>query len=146
MLRTYYKAFLLCLQIQTEYTTMNMNGIVFMTQTNQPPNDELKVLEQTIEKELLDLILLHLESGSLELEKAQEISKEYLALLPFHDKAELLKKLGSLSDKYQEAQEVYAKVAGDVEKEDAAERVEQMSQHIKTGNIEEALKVAKGGE
>lgn len=125
---------------------MNMNGIVFMTQTNQPPNDELKVLEQTIEKELLDLILLHLESGSLELEKAQEISKEYLALLPFHDKAELLKKLGSLSDKYQEAQEVYAKVAGDVEKEDAAERVEQMSQHIKTGNIEEALKVAKGGE
>ncbi|MBI2442740.1 MAG: hypothetical protein HYV40_02405 [Candidatus Levybacteria bacterium] len=123
-----------------------MNGIVFMTQTNQPPNDELKVLEQTIEKELLDLILLHLESGSLELEKAQEISKEYLALLPFHDKAELLKKLGSLSDKYQEAQEVYAKVAGDVEKEDAAERVEQMSQHIKTGNIEEALKVAKGGE
>ncbi len=113
--------------------------------TNQQP-DELKVLEQAVEKELLDLILLHLESGSLELEKAQEISREYLALLPFRDKAELLKKLGSLSGKYQEAQEVYTKFAAAIEKEDAAEKVEQMSQHIKSGNIEEAINVAKGGD
>ena len=117
-----------------------------MTQTNnQQPDAELKVLEQSIEKELLDLILKHLEEGGIELEKAQEISKEYLALLPFHDKAELLKKLGTLSSKYQEAQNVYAKFAGGIEKKDAAERVEQMSQHIKSGNIEEAIKVAKGG-
>ena len=98
---------------------MNMNGIVFMTQTTDQPEDELKTLEESIEKELLDLILKHLEEGTLELEKAQEISKEYLALLPFHDKPELLKKLGSLSSKYQEAQGVFAKFAGGIEKEDA---------------------------
>lgn len=124
---------------------MNMNGIVFMTQTTDQPTGELKTLEEAIEKELLDLILKHMEEGTLELEKAQEISKEYLALLPFHDKTELLKKFGTLSDKYQEAQSVYAKFAGSVEKEDSAEKIELMSQHIKTGNIEEALKIAKGG-
>lgn len=145
ILRTYYKTFLRRLQEKNKYSSMNTFGTIFMIQPDTPQvPEEMKVLEEEIEKELLDIILKHLEDGSLELEKAQEISKEYLALLPFHDKAELLKKLGTLSEKYKEAQSIFAKIAGDIEKEDSARRVEQMSQHIKNGDIEQAIKIAKG--
>jgi len=119
--------------------------ITIFTMQQTTPKPELKQLEDRIEKELLDVIIEHLKSGELELEKAQILSQEFLSLLPFHDKAELLKKLGSLSGRYQEIQMIFAKYAGELEREQSSQKVVQMTEHIKAGNIEAAIQIAKGG-
>lgn len=120
-----------------------MTTIIFSMDNTQKDQD-IKELEAQIEKELLGLITEHLKSGELELEKAQALSQEFLDLLPFHDKAELLQKLGTLSPRYAEAQAVYAKYGGDIEKQESSEKVAEMTEHIKNGQIEEAINVAKG--
>ena len=104
-----------------------------------------KELLESVERDLLDLITKHLEDNTLSLEKAQGLSKEFLAILPIHDKIDLLNKMGTLSQKYAEAQTVYAKYAGTIDNEDRQEKLDHMSELIKLGKVEEAIAVAKKG-
>jgi hypothetical protein len=110
------------------------------------PQEDIKQFEEQVERELLDAIVANLKDGTIDLDRAQLLSKEFLALIPFHDKLDLIQRLGVFSEKYQEAKAIYVKYAGKIEREDSQEKVSQMSQQIQNGNIEEAIHIAKGGE
>ncbi|KKR76809.1 MAG: hypothetical protein UU21_C0003G0002 [Candidatus Levybacteria bacterium GW2011_GWA2_40_8] len=98
---------------------------------------------EEVKKELLDLILKHLKENKIEAEKAQELARDFLSVLPIKDQLDLLNKLKNLGEKYPEAEKVYLdelQKASD-EKRDLA--LSQMSQLIKQGNIEGAIATAK---
>jgi hypothetical protein len=105
----------------------------------------LKPLIEEIEKELLDEIIKNLKENKLTVEKAQELAKEFFSLLPIEDKKDLRNKLYTLSKDNQEALGVYVHYANTYDAEERERKLTQMSQHIKNGEIEDALMVAKGG-
>lgn len=110
------------------------------------PQDDLKTFETEVEKDLLDTIVESLKDGKMELDRAQQLSQEFLKLLPFQDKKDILKRLGEFSEKYQEAKGVYVKYAAQEEAETTNDALAKMSRHIQNGDIEAAIAVAKGGE
>jgi beta-xylosidase len=77
-------------------------------------------------------------------EQAQQLAKDFLALLPVQDKKDLLDKLYQLGQNNPEAKEVYIKYAAPYFEEERLKKLQLMTQHIKLGNIEEAIQVAKG--
>lgn len=104
----------------------------------------LQALVENVEKELLDEIIKNLEQNTLSEEEAQEIAQEFLALLPIEDKQDLLKKLHELSVDHIQTQPVYLQYAKPFEEEEREKKLKQISHHIKKGQIEHALAVAKG--
>lgn len=111
-----------------------------MTQVQQ----DLKILEEHVEADLRDLLVKKLQED-MELERSQEIAQSFLELLPFADKKDLLQKFAGFSDKYPETKGVFVKYASEEEKIQTQTTLNKMSEHLKNGNIEEALKAAKGG-
>ena len=109
--------------------------------TFPPPDDPLT---EAIEKELVSHIIENLEGSKLSVEDAQKLAQEFLALLPFQDKHDLVKKLNALSHKYDEAKAVYLKFAGPIEEEERLKKIAQMAAHIKAGNVSSAIIIAKG--
>ena len=97
-----------------------------------------------VEKELLQAIITNLKAELLTEEQAQQLAKEFLALLPMEDKRDLLDKLFKLSKSHVEAKGVYLKYAKPFEEEDRQNKLTLMSQHIQDGKIEHAINVAKG--
>lgn len=98
-----------------------------------------------IEKELLAEITKNLDQEKMSPEEAEELAKEFLALLPIKDQEDLLEKLSKFSQQSTEAQGIYLKFAKPLEEEERQKKLTLMSQHIKNGEIEHALAVAKGG-
>lgn len=101
--------------------------------------EEVKI----IEKELVDLIIKHLKTNRIAVETARQQAKDFLALLPIEDQRDLLKKLRGLSEKYEEAKEVYAAELGKVNEAARQQTLNQMRMHIQAGNIEAAIAAAK---
>lgn len=96
-----------------------------------------------IEKELLDLIISHLENNQMEFPIAQKLARDFLALLPARSKVDLLEKLRVLGETYSEAQTVYLmEFSKDLQAKEQAALI-QMQQAIKQGNIDHAIAVAK---
>lgn len=98
-----------------------------------------------VEEELLREIITRLEKGSLTVDNAQKLAKEFLALLPVKDQQDLLEKLHTLSGKNTDARGIYLKYAIPLEEQERHQKLELMSKHIHSGNIEQAIAVAKGG-
>lgn len=97
-----------------------------------------------VEKELLQSIINNIKENHMTEEEARELAQEFLSLLPIEDKQDLLAKLLKLSKEHVEVKSVYLKYAKPYEEEDRQRKLTLMSQHIKDGNIEHALNVAKG--
>src|SRR5688572_30602066 len=98
-----------------------------------------------IEKELLNEIIVRLKEDKMSPQEAQQLAKDFLALLPFHDQKDLLEKLKKLSQTNYAASGVYLHYATPHEEQERQQKLELMSKHIQEGNIEHALTVAKGG-
>lgn len=98
-----------------------------------------------VEEELLYEIVKRLEENKISQEKAQQVAKEFLSFLPIQDQKDLLDKLKKLSQDNSEVQGIYLKYAKPYEEYDRHTKIKQMSEHIKKGNIEEALAIAKEG-
>ena len=105
----------------------------------------MQELIDQVERDLLAHIYTNLKENKLSGVAAQELAKEFLALLPFKDKKDLVDKLSSLGQKYPEARETYVNLGIPIEEQQRQERLDQMRTHIKSGNIDKALEVAKGG-
>lgn len=101
--------------------------------------EEVKV----IEKELLDLIIAHLKANKIEVEKARQLARDFLAVLPVKDQKDLLEKLKNLGDTYEEAKEVYATELAKVSEQVRQQTLNQMRDFIKQGNIDSAIATAK---
>jgi hypothetical protein len=109
-------------------------------------NDQsMKKLTTDIEKELLDIIIDNLDQDKITIEEAQAVSKEFLSLLPLSDKKDLLDKLYKLGQTHPETKVMYLDFAKPIEEEERQKKISLMSEHIKNGQIEHALAVAKGG-
>lgn len=96
-----------------------------------------------IEKELVELIIEHLKANKLDVEKARQQARDFLAVLPVKDQKDLLDKLKGLSEKYEEAQEIYAEEIGKIEETKRQQTLNQMRDFIQQGNIDNAIAVAK---
>lgn len=104
----------------------------------------MQTITEDIEKELFDEIVRSLEQTTITVEEAQAVAKEFLTFLPLQDKKDLLDKLYKLSIDHSETKELYLKFAKPLEEDEKQKKLTLMSQHIKNGNIEQALIVAKG--
>lgn len=98
---------------------------------------------KAIEKELLDLIIAHLKANKIEVEKARQLARDFLAVLPVKDQKDLLEKLRALGDQYEEAKEVYAQELAKVSEGIREQTLNQMRDFIKQGNIDSAIATAK---
>lgn len=97
-----------------------------------------------VESDLLTHIVEHLRGRTISVEKAQQLARDFLSLLPPADKEDLLAKLNTLGKRYQEAQEVYLDYAIPHYEDKRHQTLQQMAHHIKQGEIEKAIEVAKG--
>lgn len=96
-----------------------------------------------VEKELLELILTHLENNKIDADKAQNLAKDFLAILPVADQKDLLEKLLNLSNTYEEAKELYVDELSKMSNQQRDQVLVQMRDAIKKGNIEHAINAAK---
>ena len=100
-----------------------------------------EVLE--VKREILDLILKHLKENKIEEEKARQLARDFLSILPIKDQVDLLSKLKNLGQKYPEAEKVYLDELQKASDEKRDHALSQMSEFIKQGNIEQAIATAK---
>lgn len=96
-----------------------------------------------VEKELVDLIIAHLKVNRIAVETARQQAKDFLSLLPINDKKDLLSKLKGLSEKYEEAKEIYAVEVGKVYETERQQTLAQMRGFIQAGNMDAAIAAAK---
>lgn len=99
---------------------------------------------ESVKKELLELILIHLKENKLELPKARKLAGDFLKVLPVRDQQDLLLKLKNLGQGYAEARQIYVQELGKINEEARHKALSEMHELIKTGKIEEAIAVAKG--
>jgi len=119
-------------------------GIYFLYHTYMP-DASMQTITTDVEKELLEVIIQNLKKHSLHVPEAKQLAREFLSLLPLQDKKDLLDKLYNFSQKHGETKGVYLKYAKPMEEEERQKKLELISQHIQNGQIENALRVAKGG-
>lgn len=106
---------------------------------------DLNEVVKDVEKQLLLEIVKNLDQNKITPEQAQNQAKEFIALLPIQDKKDLLDKLFKLAQTNLEVKGVYLNYARSFDEEERHKKLDLMSEHIKKGEIEHALTVAKGG-
>lgn len=107
---------------------------------------DLPDMVSSVEKDLLLEIIENMKYRKLTIGEAHKLAKEFLSLLPANDKEDLLRKLSTLGQNYEEARDVYAKYVAPHEEEKRQNLLNQMREHLKSGNIEQAIAVAKTGK
>jgi len=98
---------------------------------------------ETIKKELVELIVKHLGEHKIEIQTAQKMAADFLAVLPIRDQRDLLTKLKQLGDNYLTIRELYLKELTKINELEREEALIQMRNAITQGNIEHAIAVAK---
>lgn len=98
---------------------------------------------EEVKKELLELIITHLKQNKIQASQAQQLARDFLAVLPIKDQADLLAKLKNLGEKYKEANEVYLEELQKATDEKRDQTLNQMRDLIKQGNIDHAIATAK---
>lgn len=109
-------------------------------------NKPIQELVDQIERDLLAHIYTNLKENKLTGIAAQQLAQEFLGLLPFKDKKDLVDKLSTLGQKYPEARETYVNLGIPLEEQQRQDRLDQMRAHIASGDLDKALDVAKGGK
>jgi hypothetical protein len=107
---------------------------------------DLTIYAQNVEKSLFFYIIANIEHNLLSVEDAQVLAENFLSLLPPSDKEAFLANIYSLGDKYREAYYVYLRYGGEYEEEKRNRKLQMIRMYLQTGNIEQAILVAKGGE
>jgi hypothetical protein len=107
-------------------------------------SQDLSDFVKKVEKELLFHMYQNINFNKITPEQAGKLAKEFLFLLPAKDKQDLLLKLNVLGKTYPEAQQTYTDELVSSEEQKRQEKLAVMRDHIKSGNIEAAIVVAKG--
>jgi hypothetical protein len=98
---------------------------------------------EEVKKELLELIITHLKENKITAEDAKKLSQDFLDVLPIEDHKDLLVKLKSLGENYNEASEIYVQELSESEEQKRVAALNQMRNHIKQGDINKAIEFAK---
>ncbi len=104
---------------------------------------DLKEEVELITKELLELIIENLKQNKIEASQAQQLARDFIALLPIKDQADLLDKLKTLGLKYKEANQIYLEELEKSTKNDNETALNQVRDQISHGDIDSAIKTAK---
>jgi hypothetical protein len=112
--------------------------------TSVNSQETMQFLER-VERDLLEEIAMSLENDTLTPEVAQQMAKEFLSLLPIHDKIELLQHMKELSGKYEEIRHLYIKFGHEYNEENKSERLSRIAEHIRSNDLDSAIHVAKEG-
>lgn len=107
-------------------------------------NQDLTQFIIEVEKDLLEHIIENIRESKISVEEAQSLARDFLSVLPPQDKADLLNKLRALSGKHPVALEVFHDFAVAESNAERDKKLTLIAQHIKQGEIEKALEVAKG--
>lgn len=107
-------------------------------------DQSMQTITTDVEKDLLQAIIDNLKKNSIKIDEARKLAREFLALLPMQDKKDLMEKLYKFSQDHTETKSIYLKYAKPYEEEERQRKLTLMSEHIKNGEIEHALTVAKG--
>lgn len=98
---------------------------------------------ESIKKELVDLIIALLKANKIEAQQAQKMAADFLAILPVKDQKDLLTKLKTLGDSYQEMRNFYVRELAKFNEEEREYALLQMRNAIAEGKIDHAISVAK---
>ena len=98
---------------------------------------------EAVKRELVELIIKHLKENKLPAEKAKKLAEDFLNVLPIKDRQDLLEKLKNLGENYLEAKEVYVDELKRASEKKRIDTLSQMRDHIKQGNIDNAIETAK---
>lgn len=98
---------------------------------------------EVVKKELLEIIINHLKENKIKTVDAQQLARDFLSVLPIKDQADLLAKLKTLGDNYPEAGQIYVGELEKSEEEKRSQTLTQIRNHIKLGNIDQAIASAK---
>lgn len=128
-------------QFGMTYTQLRRNVYTNSMAADDIPN--LSKLVEEVERDLLSHIYANLKTKDITAVDAQKIAQDFLKLLPFKDKKDLLDKLNALGNTYRTAQEVYVKFGVPYEEQERQRKLDLMREHIKNGEIDKALEVAK---
>ena len=104
--------------------------------------DITKEVEE-VERELLEIIIKHLEENKINVSDAQKLAADFLAMLPMQDKKDLLEKLKKLGAQYKEAQELYVEELAKTHEEKRDVALTQIRDAIAKGDIHNAITIAK---
>ncbi len=113
--------------------------------TEKSINYDLLKFTSDVQRDLLFELIMSMRHKLITIGGGRRLTKDFLALFPFQTKEEVIEKMKGLSEKYPEARTVYLKYAVPHINQAEKELIDKMTQHLKSGNIEEALNVAKGG-
>lgn len=105
--------------------------------------DDITTEVEAVKKELVELIIEHLREKKLDEPTARKLASDFLAALPITTHKELLEKLKQLGEKYTEAKELYVERLSKESDKHRQQVLNQMRDHIKSGNIEHAITAAK---
>lgn len=123
-------------------TDCNKNHFCFII---NKMDDQMQNITKDVETDLLNIIINNLKQNSINRDEAKKLAREFLSLLPMQDKHDLLEKLHKLSADHTQTQELYLKYAKPYEEEERQKKLTLISEHLKNGQIEHALTIAKGG-
>ncbi len=98
---------------------------------------------ELVKKELLDLIIENLKQNKIEAGEAQQLARDFLAVLPIKNQVDLLEKLKTLGMKYKEANQIYLIELEKSNNNDTDQTLTQVRDQISQGNIDEAIQTAK---
>lgn len=106
-----------------------------------------KQLQTNFERELLLHLVLGLRRERISNERSKKIASEFLKILRAETTVDGFRdKLSKISQFYPEIREAFLTTFEDYEKDLKNVRLQQASEYIKNGEIDLALKAARGGE
>jgi len=109
-------------------------------------DQSIQTITTNVENDLLEIIIQNTEQNKIDPDEARKVAKEFLSFLPLQDQQDLLEKLNKLSRDHGETKSLYLKYAKPYEEEERHRKLSLMSEHLKNGNIENAIAVAKEGK
>lgn len=105
------------------------------------PSKEMEDLTSEVEKKLFACLVEHIKKSELTVGQAQDMAKEFTALLPAHNKEGLVHILQEVGKHFSPAQEVYLSYARDDAQQQREQRLSQVGPLIQSGNINGALEI-----
>lgn len=103
----------------------------------------LEEIKNIVETDFLKLLSIYLKTGKIKLLEAKEVTKEFLALLPFTNKVDLQAKLKSFTEKHPEFNQVYITFLQKEDLEKTADLIGKMKVLIRENKIDEAVDLIK---
>lgn len=107
--------------------------------------NDLKILQATVERELLYYIILDMKDSKLTQKQAQYVAQDYLSVLPIKDSDDLIQKLRILATRSSEAWKTFLKIGAPYIEKKRNELLTSISQTLRNGDVVAALALTKEG-